>query len=154
MHTEQRARFEAFAVLQGMHGILQGADENGFYKSNTVNFAHKVWLAAETPLLARIAELEGQLADKSKLSLPAEELKELIYSIHGSHHVGDAQHTKLDIINAQIDSLYSNREPFVVQLPETVSVHSHTILGVDYSNEFYAPHAVKAAITAAGGRCV
>lgn len=148
MHTEQRARFEAFAVLQGMHGILQGADENGFYKSNTVNFAHKVWLAAETPLLARIAELEGQLADKSKLSLPAEELKELIYSIHGSHHVGDAQHTKLDIINAQIDSLYSNREPFVVKLPIS-GYASEAPIGckIMYADD------VKKAITAAGGRC-
>lgn len=159
MHTEQRARFEAFAVLQGMHGILQGADENGFYKSNTVNFAHKVWLAAETPLLARIAELEGQLADKSKLSLPAEELKELIYSIHGSHHVGDAQHTKLDIINAQIDSLYSNREPFVVNAQAKYDELIYAVCR-KFPNESrhetalrYIKSAESQAITAAGGRC-
>ena len=104
MHTEQRARFEAFAVLQGMHGILQGADENGFYKSNTVNFAHKVWLAAETPLLARIAELEGQLA---------------------------------------------NREPFVVKMPLSISV----LISDGLHADFMLNSEIKAAITAAGGRC-
>ena len=106
--------------------------------------------AAETPLLERIAELEGQLADKSKLSLPAEELKELIYSIHGSHHVDDAQHTKLDIINAQIDSLYASREPFVVKMPLSISVQISDGLRAD----FMLNSEIKAAITAAGGRCV
>lgn len=92
-----------------------------------------------------IAELEGQLANREVLCLPAEELKELIYSIHGSHHVGDAQHTKLDIINAQIDSLYANREPFVVKIPDYHYVLGCPCVWVDE---------IKAAITAAGGRCV
>lgn len=93
MNTEQKARFEAFAVLQGMHGILQGADENGFYKSNTVNFAHKVWLAAETPLLARIAELEGQLANRDPFvvkpphSIPAEVARGVRADIMLAHEV-------------------------------------------------------------------
>ncbi len=65
---------------------------------------------AEEHLLAEIDELKRKLEDNQPaLCLPAEELKELIYSIHGSHHVGDAQHTKLDIINAQIDSLFSKQ---------------------------------------------
>ena len=37
--------------------------------------------------------------------MKTEELKELIISIHGSEHVGDAQHTKLKIILDQVDRI-------------------------------------------------
>ena len=104
-------------------------------------------------MASKIAELEGQMADKSKLSLPAEELKELIYSIHGSHHVGDAQHAKLDIINAQIDSLYANREPFVVTMPCVVEIKD-TKYPYDQPATYYLADKITEAITAAGGRCV
>ena len=61
--------------------------------------------AAEAPLLARIAELEGQLA---------------------------------------------NREPFVVKLPLSISV----LISDGLRADFMLDSEVKAAITAAGGRCV
>jgi hypothetical protein len=146
MNTEQRARFVEYADKEWGLPLL------GNHLCQTERFSsyYKCFMAAETPLLERIAKLEGQMADKSKLSLPAEELKELIYSIHGSHHVGDAQHTKLDIINAQIDSLYANGEPFVVKLPLSISV----LISDGLRADFMLDSEVKAAITAAGGRCV
>jgi hypothetical protein len=61
MNTEQRARFEAWAKEQGRTtGTLDGIR----YFDPFVRGLWTAFQAAETPLLARIAELEGQLANR------------------------------------------------------------------------------------------
>ncbi len=46
--------FEKWAISQGMDGILWGKDANGFYKSDTVNFAYAVWQAARADIVVEL----------------------------------------------------------------------------------------------------
>jgi len=63
MNTEQRARFED-AIKSIGYGALKRREDNGCYEYAPTEHAWSGFQAAESPLLERIAELEGQLANR------------------------------------------------------------------------------------------
>ena len=128
MHTEQRARFEKhildnFVIALEYGHLSLEKDGDGSYVHGETNGWWMIWQKAETPLLARIAELEGQLAGANTLII--------------------AQRASIDEMTKQL----ANREPFVVKMPLSISV----LISDGLHADFMLNSEIKAAITAAGG---
>lgn len=129
-NTEQRARFEAWWMSRTdtSNWDLLPAKTAGYdYASHSVQIAFSAFQAAETPLLKRIAELEGQLANEKI------EVAKLSANVSGKTHR-----------IAELKEKLANREPFVVKIPDYHYVLGCPCVWVDE---------IKAAITAAGGVC-
>lgn len=154
MNTEQRARFEALFPVPD--GVEYTANENRYvitdaYQNSGAKYFLKAagdciqqsskweaFQAAETPLLARIAELEGQLLISEK-------------KYTDECQAFDMQAKVLENVKtkrAELERQLANREPFVVKLPIS-GYASEAPIGckIMYADD------VKKAITAAGGRC-
>lgn len=99
MNTEQRARFED-AIKSIGYGALKRREDNGCYEYAPTEHAWSGFQAAETPLLERIAELEGQLANREPFVVQLPCVIKAAEKYAENYDDDDRECIKTDVINA------------------------------------------------------